>query len=141
MQLTFTIVAVINLAVGIVAALLNVGAFDEGHEECDALFGDHALFLAAISALVLTTPWHVATQSAKRKNALVTTAVPLTLLLTYASCIVLALNGELLIDRGQCKSANGRYGAYASIVWLSLFCFLHTTAVCFITRRHNSHDL
>lgn len=140
MQPTFLIIAVINLVVAIISALLNAGAFDSGHEACDALFGDHALLLAASSVLVLTTPWHIATQSTKHKTPLATVAVPLALLLIYATCTVIAINGEEIIDLGQCKSANGRYGAYASIVWLSLFCFLHTTAVSFITQRHTKYD-
>ena len=138
MQTTFIAVAALNLAAVILSLLLNLNAFDAAEELCDSLFGDHALLLATVSALVLTTPWHKSTQLGKRTDRLVVTAVPLALLLTYAACIVIALNGEAYLDRGECPSASGRRGAYTSIVWLSLFCFLHTTLICFAMRYQNS---
>lgn len=137
MQTTFIAVAALNLAAVVVAVLLNLNAFDTAEERCNSLLGDHALLLAAVSALVLTTPWHKSTQLGKRPDPLVVTAVPLALLLTYAACIVIALNGKDFLDRGECPSATGRRGAYTSIVWLSLFCFLHTTLICFAMRYQN----
>ena len=142
MNLVFTAVASINVVAFVLALLLNLHVFDDEIATCEARFGDQALVLASIAALVLTTPWNfVITHQHKTgiresnnyasPGFLIFTSVPLTLLLVYLSIIVLALNGNELIADGSCPSTNGRQGAYSALVWPDVFVFLHTVVLTF----------
>ena len=148
MNLVFVAVAAVNVVSFVLGLLLNLHAFDDGAIACEARFGDQALVLATISALVLTTPWNfVITESPALNGSykafaspefLISASIPITLLFLYLSIIVLALNGNELIQSGVCPSTNGRRGAYSALVWLDIFVFLHTVVIAFASkyRRH-----
>lgn len=148
MNLVFVAVAAVNVVSFVLGLLLNLHVFDDGAVACEARFGDQALVLATISALVLTTPWnYVITESPALNRGykefatpeiLICESIPITLLFLYLSIIVLALNGNKLIQSGVCPSTNGRRGAYSALVWLDIFVFLHTTVIAFTSkyRRH-----
>lgn len=150
MNLVFVAVAAVNVVSFVLGLLLNLHVFDDGAISCEARFGDQALVLATISALVLTTPWNFVITERQIVNGphggvaspefLITASVPLTLLLLYLSIVVLALNGNELIRTGVCPSTNGRRGAYSALVWLDIFVFLHTVVVAFGSkyRRYGS---
>lgn len=142
MNLVFTAVASINVVAFVLALLLNLHVFDDEFATCEARFGDQALVLASIAALVLTTPWnfvitHQHSSGVRDRHSytspefLIFTSVPLTLLLVYLSIVVLALNGNELIAEGSCPATNGRQGAYSALVWLDVFVFLHTVVLTF----------
>lgn len=148
MQVAFMLIGTCNIVTVISALLLNLHIFETTSTgaSCIAQFGDQALFLAAASALALTTPWNFATLEAKnwkklkgnqygiQTQNLIGIAVPLSLMLVYSTLIVLCLNGIEFLNNGVCPNINGRRGVYTCLVWLSLFCFLHTTFVCFLLR-------
>lgn len=153
MQLAFLLVGVFNIVTVTCALLLNLHVFEDQNEQhalCVAEFGDQALLLAALTSLALATPWNFATDEAKasRKYTLnshlefvVGVAVPLSLLLIYATIIVLSLNGTDFINDGRCPNVHGRLGIYTCLVWISLFAFLHTTLVSFSLRYARSWRL
>ena len=137
MYFVFVVVGAISVVILILAFLLNADAFDDvSSGDCTAGFSDQALLLAALSALVLTTPWNIAiTNIQTSKLLIVTLSVPLTLLLLYATIITLALNGAVLVNGDEvCGQDSGRIGVYAALVWLGLFNFLHTTLLGFYKR-------
>ena len=153
MQFAFLLVGVFNIVTVTCALLLNLHVFEDQSEQyspCVAEFGDQALLLAALTSLALATPWNFATDEAKigRKNTskshtefVVAVAVPLSLLLIYATIIVLSLNGTDFINEGRCPNVHGRLGIYTCLVWISLFAFLHTTLVSFSLRYAQSWRL
>jgi hypothetical protein len=152
MQVAFMLIGAFNIVTVVCALLLNLHVFEESSQNavCIAQFGDQALLLASLTALVLSTPWNFSTLELRgvpidskahgQVSSLVSLAIPLSLLLVYCTLIVLCLNGIDFLDDGVCPNINGRRGVYTCLVWLSLFCFLHTTLVCFVLRYRNEYN-
>ena len=121
--LSVSIIGITQTAGVIICICFLAEVFDTFTECPYAKFEDDGLFLAQITALILTTPWNLE----KKLDTLFVFVISATLFFTFALSIIISENS--IEELRNCQNRSGKKGGYYSLVWINLFSFLHTAVL------------
>ena len=114
------LIGVAQIATVALCLAFQFDAFDTSISCPNILFEDDGLLLAQFTGLVLTTPWNIE-RSLTTSFVFIVSAV---LFLTFATSILIAENSLVYLQ--DCNDTSGKRGAYTCVLWINLFCFVHT---------------